>query len=106
MAEYLCSITPHCKGSEFDQSFGGRLILATFNLGFFSWSILADEDYQYDYGYDDGDYTNDDQKDEVIEEHPTFVTLGSTFTFDRGNTIRLPCYVDKLPRKSLDNYEY
>ncbi|XP_059095323.1 lachesin-like isoform X2 [Tigriopus californicus] len=58
----------------------------------------ADEDYQYDYAYDDGDYTNDDQKDEVIEEHPTFVTLGSTFTFDRGNTIRLPCYVDKLPK--------
>eukprot|EP00095_Tigriopus_kingsejongensis_P001599 maker-scaffold317_size209118-snap-gene-0.9 protein:Tk01599 transcript:maker-scaffold317_size209118-snap-gene-0.9-mRNA-1 annotation:"GF16716" len=56
----------------------------------------SNEEYQYDYAYDD-DYSLDDQKDEAITVLPHFVTLGSTFEFDRGNTIRLPCYVDKMP---------
>ena len=38
-----------------------------------------------------------DENDAAIKDVPNFVTRGSTFTVDKGTTIRLPCYVDRLP---------
>ena len=56
--------------------------------------------------YEDGDldYNSDvdsggtmGENDAAIKDVPNFVTRGSTFTVDKGTTIRLPCYVDRLP---------
>lgn len=58
----------------------------------------------YDYDGDDDDYNSDvdsggtDENDYAIKDVPNFVTRGSTFTVDKGTTIRLPCYVDRLPK--------
>ena len=57
-----------------------------------------------DYDYSEEDYVSEDGDGEglretEIQDLPEFVTKGSTFTVDKGTTIRLPCYVDKLPCK-------
>ena len=71
---------------------------------------IDDDDEKYDeyvddeyYEGDDLDYNSDvdsggtDENDAAIKDVPNFVTRGSTFTVDKGTTIRLPCYVDRLP---------
>ena len=68
----------------------------------------------YDYDGDDDDYNSDvdsggtDENDYAIKDVPNFVTRGSTFTVDKGTTIRLPCYVDRLPSEfiALDKLWY
>ena len=58
-----------------------------------------------EYGdYSDADYASEDSGgaktkhvDAEIMHMPNFVSKGSTFTVDKGTTINLPCYVDKLP---------
>merc|ERR1712110_226357 len=51
------------------------------------------DDYSYDYepNYDEGDYGIDE-----VSTGPEFVTTGQTFLFNKGDTIRLPCFVDNL----------
>ena len=64
-----------------------------------------DDEYNYDDYGDEDDYNSDvdsggtDKNDAAIQDVPDFVTRGSTFTVDKGTTIRLPCYVDRLPSK-------
>lgn len=67
-----------------------------------------DDQYLWDegnYDYTEEDYASEDgdgggHRDAEIQDLPEFVTKGSSFTVDKGTTIRLPCYVDKLPCKS------
>ena len=63
----------------------------------------VDDDY-YGQLLDNYDYGEDDYKSDVgsdgsdIKNLPNFVTRNSTFTVEIGTTIRLPCYVDRMPK--------
>ena len=61
---------------------------------------LDDSDYSYpsddDYVYpsDGDDYTNEHEK--VVHFTPTFTSTGTNQLVNEGDTIKLPCLVDKL----------
>ncbi len=66
----------------------------------------SDDEYSSDDYYDDGDYNADvdsegggNDNEVIIKNLPNFITKGSTHVVDKGTTISLPCYVDKMPRK-------
>jgi hypothetical protein len=65
---------------------------------------MDDDDY---YDTDDDAYnsdidSSDSEKEVAIKNLPNFISKGSTFTVDKGTTIRLPCYVDKLPSEYMN----
>lgn len=59
----------------------------------------ANTNYQDDYN-PDLEYSDDENgyDEEALAVDPNIITRGDTFTFDKGTTIRLPCYVDKFPK--------
>ncbi len=58
-------------------------------------------DYQYD-SYDSYDeYIDEEEEEKEIGYDINFVNSGSTHTVDKGTTIRLPCYIDDFPSKSI-----
>ena len=63
----------------------------------------AHDDYLDDYSSDDyyaGD--NDDYlsvEEKVVHTTPTFVSSSSSQMVNEGDTIKLPCFVDKLGKK-------
>ena len=67
--------------------------------------LQNEEQYSYD---DPSDYDYGD--DEEIEEEKeisydvNFMNSGETFHVDKGTTIRLPCYIDTFPGKTISNY--
>ena len=66
--------------------------------------LQNEEQYSYD---DPSDYDYGD--DEEIEEEKeisydvNFMNSGETFHVDKGTTIRLPCYIDTFPGKTISN---
>ena len=69
---------------------------------FFSGHPLND---QYTYNDDPSDYDyGDDEEIEVDKEisvDVNFINSGETFHVDKGTTIRLPCYIDTFPGKTI-----
>ena len=67
--------------------------------------LQNEEQYSYD---DPSDYDYGD--DEEIEEEKeisydvNFMNSGETLHVDKGTTIRLPCYIDTFPGKTISNY--
>jgi len=74
-------------GSEDDDDGGGGGA-ASYPASSLDYSELQDDE-EYD------EYPEADEADErAIENDPNFTIQGSTFTFDKGTTIKLPCYID------------
>ena len=61
---------------------------------------LSDDDYSSDdyYSADDDDYLSAEEK--VVHTTPTFVSTSSSQLVNEGDTIKLPCFVDKLGKKN------
>ena len=59
-----------------------------------------------DYYLSDDDYYNDDDNydlspdEKVVHTTPTFVSTSSSQLVNEGDTIKLPCFVDKLGKKN------
>ena len=64
---------------------------------------LSDDDYSSDdyYSADDDDYLSAEEK--VVHTTPTFVSTSSNQMVNEGDTIKLPCFVDKLGKKNSIN---
>ena len=65
---------------------------------------LSDDDYSSDdYSLDDW-YANDDDylsaEKKKVHTTPTFVSTSSSQLVNEGDTIKLPCFVDKLGKKN------
>ena len=75
-----------------------------FNIIFSGHPLQNEEQYSYD---DPSDYDYGD--DEEIEEEKeisydvNFMNSGETLHVDKGTTIRLPCYIDTFPGKTISN---
>ena len=75
------------------------------NIIFSGHPLQNEEQYSYD---DPSDYDYGD--DEEIEEEKeisydvNFMNSGETLHVDKGTTIRLPCYIDTFPGKTISNY--
>lgn len=55
----------------------------------------SSDDYSSDdYYSDNGDYLNEHEK--VVHTTPTFTSTGTNQLVNEGDTIKLPCFVDKL----------
>ena len=50
------------------------------------------------YSADDDDYLSAEEK--VVHTTPTFVSTSSSQLVNEGDTIKLPCFVDKLGKKN------
>lgn len=57
------------------------------------------EYYSDDYYSADDDYLNEHEK--VVHTTPTFVSTASNQLVNEGDTIKLPCWVDKLGKYRL-----
>lgn len=55
------------------------------------YSYPSDDDYVYP---SDNDYANEHEK--VVHFNPTFLSTGTNQLVNEGDTIKLPCLVDKL----------
>jgi len=82
----LCSLAFQCQGMP---SVGGAKAAP-------DDYYLSDDDYSSDdyYSADDDDYLSAEEK--VVHTTPTFVSTSSSQLVNEGDTIKLPCFVDKL----------
>ena len=62
-----------------------------------------DDPSDYDYG-DDEEINEDEEKE--MKLNVNFINSGETFHVDKGTTIRLPCYIDTFPGKSISNFYF
>ena len=54
------------------------------------------------YAGDDDDYLSSEEK--VVHTTPTFVSTSTSQLVNEGDTIKLPCFVDKLGKTELLSY--
>jgi len=78
----LCSLALQCQGMP---SVGGEKPVASPD------DYYSSDDY---YSADDDDYLSAEEK--VVHTTPTFVSTGTNLMVNEGDTIKLPCFVDKL----------
>ena len=64
----------------------------------------SSDDYSSDdyYAGDDDDYLSSEEK--VVHTTPTFVSTSTSQLVNEGDTIKLPCFVDKLGKTELLSY--
>lgn len=60
----------------------------------------------YQYYADDYDYSSDDdylnENEQVVHTIPQFTSTSSEMLINEGDTIKLPCFVDKLGKESVN----
>ena len=79
-------------------------IYCNFHPSFCSFAGLprpASDDYQYSSDYDnyDNEPIPNEEEETEINYDIKFMKPGKTLVVDKGTTIKLPCNVDKYPRK-------
>ena len=66
-----------------------------------NYAYYNEQEYTDDYDYEDDDTTVNDADgaldDSLITHRPVIISESSKLDVDNGMTIRLPCFVDKLP---------
>ncbi len=67
----------------------------------------ASDDYQYSSDYDnyDNEPIPNEEEETEINYDIKFMKPGKTLVVDKGTTIKLPCNVDKYPRK-IENSKF
>ena len=65
----------------------------------------ASDDYQYSSDYDnyDNEPIPNEEEETEINYDIKFMKPGKTLVVDKGTTIKLPCNVDKYPRKIISS---
>ena len=75
-----------------------------------NYAYYNEQEYTDDYDYGDDDTTVNDADgaldDSLITHRPVIISESSKLDVDNGMTIRLPCFVDKLPGENNFNLFY